>query len=86
MTVLRDNIAAFDAMRPDLESKHRNQWVLFHRGKFVGAYPDFGAAAASAEQHFDVGPFLIRRVGVLPVRRTGRGAFTLAHGLGSGRL
>ena len=34
---------------------------------FVGAYPDFAGAAASAEERFDVGPYLIRRVSAFPL-------------------
>jgi hypothetical protein len=81
MTVLRDNIAAFDRMRPELEAMHRNQWVLFHRGQFVGAYPDFAGAAASAEERFDVGPYLIRRVSAFPSPASGRGVPTTGHAL-----
>jgi hypothetical protein len=79
MTVLRDNIAAFDRMRPELEAMHRNQWVLFHRGQLIGAYPDFAGAAASAETCFDDGPYLIRRVSAFPSTAAGRGVSAPAH-------
>nr|QQZ51753.1 hypothetical protein JKL49_13120 [Phenylobacterium glaciei] len=38
MSVLRDDIAAFDRMRTDLEAEHRNEWVVFHHGEFVDAF------------------------------------------------
>ncbi len=86
MTVLRDDIAAFDRMRSELEAKHRNEWVLFHQGRFIGAYPDFGEAAAVAVDRFDTGPYLIRQVGAPPIQLPGGMVFTPAHGLGPGRL
>lgn len=86
MSVLRDDIAAFDRMQAELESKHLNQWVLFHRGEFAGAYPDFESAAASAVERFDVGPYLIRQVGALPIPLSGGMVFTPAHVLGPGQV
>jgi hypothetical protein len=84
MSVLRDDIAAFDRMRSELEAKHRNEWVLFHQGRFVGAYADFESAAASAVDQFDAGPYLIRQVGAPPIQLPGGMVFTPAHALGAG--
>ena len=87
MTVLEDDIAAFDRMRTELEAKHQKRWVLFHAGRFVGSYPDFDEAAASAVERFDTGPFLIRQVGApSAVQLPGGMVFTPAHVLSSGRL
>ncbi len=86
MTVLSDDIAAYDRMRSELEARHRNQWVVFHRGRLVGAFADFEAAAASAVERFDTGPYLIRQVGAPPIQLPGGMVFTPAHGLGAGRL
>lgn len=86
MTVLRADIAAFDRMKAELEGKHFNKWVVFHRGKFQGAFPDFEAAASMAVECFDTGPYLIRQVGAQPVQLPGGMIFTPAHVLGSGGL
>lgn len=84
MTVLKDNIAAFDRMKVELEASHANEWVVFYRGDFVGAYPDFETAASTAVELFDVGPYLIRQVGAPPVQLPGGMIFTPAHVLSSG--
>jgi len=86
MVILRDDIAAFDRMQAELESRRRGEWVVFHQGQFVGAYPDFEAAAADAVERFDAGPYLIRQVGAPPVQLPGGMVFTPAHVLGAGRL
>jgi hypothetical protein len=84
MTVLGDDIAAFDRMKADLEREHLNEWVLFHHGEFVDAFPDFESAAAVAVERFDAGPYLIRQVGAPPIRLPGGMVFTPAHVLGAG--
>jgi hypothetical protein len=86
MTVLRDDIAAFDRMRPELEANHRAAWVLFHAGEFIGAFDDFEAAATVAVDRFDAGPFLIRQVEARPVQLPGGMVFTPAHILGPGGI
>ena len=86
MTVLRDDIAAFERMRSELEAKHRNKWALFHQGRFIGAYADFEAAAEVAVDRFDTGPYLIRQVGATSIQLPGGMIFTPAHGLGAGRI
>ncbi|MBR7619431.1 hypothetical protein JKL49_08535 [Phenylobacterium sp. 20VBR1] len=83
MSVLRDDIAAFDRMRTDLEAEHRNEWVVFHHGEFVDAFPDFEAAASTAVDRFGVGPYLIRQVGAPPIQLPGGMIFTPAHVLGA---
>jgi hypothetical protein len=84
MTVLRADIAAFDRMKAELEDKHFHEWVVFHRGEFEGAFPDFEAAASMAVERFDTGPYLIRQVGAQPVQLPGGMVFTPAHVVGSG--
>ena len=86
MAVLREDIAAFDRMRDELEAKHRNEWVVFHAGVFVNAFSDFESAAAAAVEKFETGPYLIRQVGALPVQLPGGMIFTPAHFLGSSRI
>ncbi len=86
MTVLSDDIAAFERIRQQLETTHRDHWVVFHQGEFVGAFPDFEAAASTAVERFDAGPYLIRQVGAPPIQLPGGMIFTPAHALGAGRV
>jgi len=86
MTTLSGDIAAFDEMRDVLEAEHNGSWVVFHEGRFAGAYPDFEAAATSAVERFDEGPYLIRQVGAPPIQLPGGMVFTPAHVLGAGRI
>lgn len=86
MSVLRNDIAAFDRMKAELEANHRNQWALFHAGEFIDVFADFEAAASCAVERFDDGPYLIRQVGAPPIQLPGGMVFTPAHVLGSGRL
>ena len=86
MTVLGEDIVAFERMRAELEADHCNQWVVFHDGQFVGAFLDFETAASTAVERFDVGPYLIRQVGAPPIQLPGGMVFTPAHVLGAGRI
>ena len=87
MTVLRDDIAAFDGMRSELERTHLNDWVLFYRGKLVATFSDFEAAATAAVERFDSGPYLIRQIGASKaVQLPGGMIFTPAHVLDTGGL
>ena len=56
MTKLKADIAAFERLKPELEARHPNEWVLFHAGQLVDAFPDFEAAAIAALDRFDHGP------------------------------
>ena len=53
MTVLENDIAAFDRMRAELEAKHYKQWVVFHHGRLIDAFSEFEDAAATAVDRFD---------------------------------
>lgn len=86
MSVLRDDIAAFDRMRVELETKHPDAWVIFHHGRFIDAFPDFESAASVAVDRFDAGPYLIRQVGATAIQLPGGMVFTPAHALGAGGL
>lgn len=86
MAGLTDEIAAFDRMRAELEARHLNAWVVFCKGRFVAAYPDFETAAADAVEQFDVGPYLIRQVGAAAIQLPGGMVFTPAHVLGASRF
>ena len=65
---LNDQIAAYEAMQDELESKHFGEWVVFHGGSLHGAYDSFQVAADQAVRNYGRGPYLIRRVGAPPAR------------------
>lgn len=86
MTSLRDDIAAFDAMKADLEADHFGEWVVFKDTVLVGAFKTFEDAATEAVERFGTGPYLIRQVGAPPVQLPGGMIFRPAHVNGPGWL
>ena len=86
MTSLNADIAAFDRMKAELEARHRNEWVLFHDGQLINAFPDFDSAATVAIERFDHGPYLIRQVGAEIIPLPGGMVFRPAHALDTGGL
>jgi hypothetical protein len=81
MGKLRQDIAAFERMKSELETNHLNEWVLFRLGRLEGCFPDFEAAAEAAVERFDHGPYLIRQVGAGAVQLPGGMVFRPAHAL-----
>jgi hypothetical protein len=63
MTTLQDEIAAYEGMRPSLESACLGKWALVHSQSLVSVFDEFEEAAAEAVRRFGRGPFLIRQVG-----------------------
>lgn len=63
MAELSDDIAAYEAMRADLESESLGKWVLIHKRQLEGTFDSFDAAAKDAVHRFGRGPYLIRQVG-----------------------
>ena len=63
-----ENIAAYEAMRSDLEAGHPGDLVLVHDRQLIGTYPTFNDAAQEAVARFGRGPYLIREIGAPPVR------------------
>ena len=86
MTVLRNDIEAYDRARPELEAKHRGKWVVFHSGNFVGAYREFQSAASEAVEKFGDGPYLIRKVGVEAIQLSSAMIFRPAHARRTGGI
>lgn len=87
VSVLEVDISAFERMRPELEARHGDRWVVFHKGEFAGAFSTFDEAAAAAVDRFDAGPYLIRQIGAPDaVQLAGGMVFTPAHALGAGRI
>ena len=68
MSNLKKQIEAYEEMREELEAQHYREWVVFHGGKFQGAYPSFEDAADDAYRKFGREPFLLRQVAAPPVR------------------
>ena len=56
-------IAAYEAMKADLEKNHMGKHVVIKDGRLIGAYDTFDAAAREALQKFGSEPFMIRQVG-----------------------
>ena len=67
MSLLSEEIAAFDRMKADLEAEHFGQWVLFKGAMLVGAFETFEATAERALDEFGNGPYLIRQIGAGPI-------------------
>lgn len=64
---LKEEMAAFEGMRQDLEAQHMGQWVLFHQHDLIGVYDTFENAANDAVARFGRGPYLIRQIGAPPI-------------------
>jgi hypothetical protein len=67
MAELKDEIAAYDAMRGDLEASHLGKFALVHDRALIGTYDSFDAAAREAVHRFGRGPYLIRQIGAPPI-------------------
>lgn len=63
MSEIKEEIAAYDKIRAQLEEEHMGEWVLFHDLQLVGTYKSFDGAAEDAVKKFGRGPYLIRQVG-----------------------
>jgi len=63
MAEIDQEIAAYEAMRDELEKEHMLKWVLLFDRKLVGVYDSFEQAANDAVTRFGAGPYLIRQVG-----------------------
>jgi hypothetical protein len=63
MAELSDDLAAYQAMRTDLESEHLGKWVLVHNKNVQGVFASFDDAAREAVHRFGRGPYLIRQIG-----------------------
>ena len=68
MAKLSEEIAAYEAMRVELEADYFGKWVLFHDEQLIKSFNTFEAAANEAVALFGRGPFLIRQVGEPPLR------------------
>jgi len=67
VSALADDIAAYEALRSELETTLLGKWALVRDKKLVGIYDSFEAAAEEAVDKFGRGPYLIRQIGAPPV-------------------
>ena len=67
MSRLKEEIAAYEEMRNDLEIEHLGKWVIVYNKELAGIYDSFELAAEDAVKRFGRGPYLIRKVGAPPI-------------------
>jgi hypothetical protein len=67
MADIDNELAAFEALRADLEAHHMGEWVLLYGRQLIATYDSFENAASDASAKFGRGPYLIRQVGAPPV-------------------
>jgi hypothetical protein len=60
---VKDEIAAYEQRKQELEDKHMGKWVLFFNGELISIYDSFESAANDAVTRFGRGPYLIRQIG-----------------------
>jgi hypothetical protein len=60
---LKGEIAAYEAVRSELESESLGKWSLFHSRRLVKVFETFEEAATEAVRRFGRGPYLIRQIG-----------------------
>lgn len=60
---LKQEVAAFEKMKAELEAHHHSKFVVIRGGALVGVWDTFDAAAREAVLRFGRGPYLIRQVG-----------------------
>ena len=80
MADVKDEIAAYEKMRDELEAQHMGKWVLFNDLELIGVYDSFEAAAEDAVRRFGRGPYLLRQVGAPPVTLPASVMFHVQHG------
>jgi len=86
MAELKDEIAAYEKIQADLESKAMGQWALIHDLQLVDTFKTFEDAAAIAVQKFGRGPYLIRQIGAAPMTLPASVMYNVVHGNGPVRL
>ncbi len=86
MAELKDDIAAYDAMKADLEAKSLGKWVVVRDRKLIGTYESFDAAASEAVHRFGRGPYLIRQVGAPSVTLPASVIYHPVHGKDTVRI
>lgn len=80
MADLKDEIAAYETMKADLESTHLGKWALVHDKVLVGTYDSFEQVAEDAVARFGRGPYLIRQIGAPPITLPASVLYHPTHG------
>ncbi len=80
MAELKNEIAAYEVMRADLEAAHLGKFVVVHDQKLIGTYDSFDAAAKEAVHRFGRGPYLIRQIGAPPITLPASVVYHPVHG------
>lgn len=87
MSVLASEIAAYEAIRHELEAAHDKSWAVVHGGVLQGVFADFQDAAALAIDRYGSAPCLIRQIGANgPVQLPGGMMFTPSHAVSASRV
>ena len=60
---LERDLAAFEAVRSELEARAMGKWVLFQDAALIGVFDSMEAAAERAVADFGAGPYLLRQIG-----------------------
>jgi len=71
----KKNIAGYEKIRAEMESKHMGRVALLSGGKLVAVYNDSGDAYAIGCEKFGLGNFFIEKIGQKPIHM---GALTMA--------
>jgi len=62
LAVLKDEIAAYDAIKADLEPKSLGKWDVVYDRQLIGTYDSFDAAAKDAVRIATAGAYLLSHV------------------------
>jgi hypothetical protein len=79
MSELRDEIAAYDSIRADLETKALGKWAVVHDKLLVGIFDNFESAAKEAVRKFGRGPYLIRQIGSASITLSAAAMYNTVH-------
>lgn len=80
MAEIDQEIAAYEAIRDELEKDHMGKWVLMFDRKLVAVYDSFEQAANDAVTRFGAGPYLIRQIGAPPMALPASVIYRPVHG------
>lgn len=83
---VRDDIAAYDEIRSELEASQLGRWVVFFDRDHVGTFDSFDEAAQFAVIKYGRGPYLIRQVGAPSVTMPASVAYGPFHAINFMRI
>lgn len=68
MSLIQDEIAAYEAIQSELEAEHRGEWILMRNRQVIGLFSSFEQAATEGLRQFGRSSYLIREIGAEPIR------------------